>query len=204
LSPRAQGLWPGPGAETLNQRVRSRFTPLEPESFKPAPVQAPSNPLDYRAFDIRTKIAVVRLRQRKAAGRDEKGPKMGLLAGPSGSDNLAGMPAFCGFPTADQERKKNVPNGQTGGGRGTRNLGTICGWRAFVGRLFLEALNRLVDIRSAQRAQGVTSGLRIVEINKRRRLSIRPFFLVAQRRRYPEPCPACGAIDFTDARGSYG
>jgi hypothetical protein len=27
------------------------------------------------------------------------------------------MATFCGFPTADQERKKNVPTGLLGGGR---------------------------------------------------------------------------------------
>ena len=31
------------------------------------------------------------------------------------SHNLLEMTAFCGVPTADQKRKKNIPNGQTGG-----------------------------------------------------------------------------------------
>jgi hypothetical protein len=70
-------------------------------------------------------MAVVRLFRRKGAERDEKRPEVGLLRGPGGSDNLPGMAAFCGIPTANQGRKKNVPNGRTGGGRAIRTLGTI-------------------------------------------------------------------------------
>ena len=78
-------------------------------------------------------MAVVRLRRRKWAERDEKRPEVGLSGGPGGSDNSAGMSAFCGVPTADQERKENVPNGETGGGRGIRTRGTTasgtcCAW----------------------------------------------------------------------------
>ena len=109
-----------PEADTLNRMVRSRFTPPERESFKPARLRATSNSLNYRASNIRTKMAVVRLRRRKGAERDEKRPEVGLSRGPGGSDNLPGMAAFCGIPTANQGRKKNVPNGRTGGGKLTR------------------------------------------------------------------------------------
>jgi hypothetical protein len=37
----------------------------------------PSNPLNYRDFNIRTKMAVVRLLQRKWAKRDGKRPEVG-------------------------------------------------------------------------------------------------------------------------------
>ena len=100
-----------PEADTLNRMVRSRFTPPERESFKPAALRAPSNPLNYRAFNIRTKMAVVRLLRRKWAERDGNRPKVAPRAGRRGSDNLPGMAAVCGFPTADPERKKNVPTG---------------------------------------------------------------------------------------------
>jgi hypothetical protein len=100
--------------------VRSLFSPPERSSFKPTPPWAPSNPLRWSDSDIRTKMAVVRLHQRRCAGREGKRPKGGLLAGPGGSDNWAGMAAFCGVPAADQERKKNVSSEETGGGRGAR------------------------------------------------------------------------------------
>jgi hypothetical protein len=103
-----------------NRVVRSLLTPPERSSFKPTPPWAPSNPLRWRDSDIRTKMAVVRLRQRRCVGREGKRPKVGLLAGPGGSDNWPGMAAFCGVPAADQERKKNVPNARTGGGKLTR------------------------------------------------------------------------------------
>jgi hypothetical protein len=45
---------------------------------------------------------------------------MGFEARPHGSDNSPGMATLCGFLTADQEQEKNVPNGQTGGGKLTR------------------------------------------------------------------------------------
>jgi hypothetical protein len=87
-----------PEADTLNQTVRSRCTPPERDSFKPDPLRASSNSLNYRASNIRTKMAVVRLFRRKGAERDEKRPEVGLSRGPGGSDNLPGMAAFCGFP----------------------------------------------------------------------------------------------------------
>ena len=90
----------------------------------PHTLRVPCNPLNYRAFNIRTKMAVVRLFRRKGAERDEKRPEVGLSRGPHGSDNLPGMAAVCGFPTADQERKKNVPTGRLGGARVIRTLGT--------------------------------------------------------------------------------
>ena len=109
----------GPVADTLNRTVRSLFTSPERRFFKPGPLLAPSNPLNYRAFNIRTKMAVVRLLRRKWAERDRKRPEMGLAAAARGSDKWPEKPTFCGFPTADQERKKNVPTGRLGGGRGT-------------------------------------------------------------------------------------
>ena len=66
-------------------------------------------------------MAVVRLPWRKSAERDEKRPELGLSSGPGGSDNLPGMAAVCGIPTADQQRKKNVPPGHVGGGKLTRS-----------------------------------------------------------------------------------
>ncbi len=109
-----------PEADTMSQTVRSRFTPPERDSFKPAPLRASSNSLNYRASNIRTKMAVVRLRQRKGSERGRKWPKMGFGGRPRGSDKWPEKPTFCGFPTADQERKKNIPNGQTGGGKRAR------------------------------------------------------------------------------------
>jgi hypothetical protein len=67
-----------PEADTLNRMVRSRFTPPERESFKPARLRASYNPLNYLDFNIRTKMAVVRLLRRKWAERDEKRPETGL------------------------------------------------------------------------------------------------------------------------------
>src|SRR5919106_1838912 len=105
-----------PVADTLNRIVRSLLTPPERRFFKPAPLLVSCNPLNYLDFNIRTKMAVVRLRRRKWAERDKKRPEMGLAAAARGSDKWPEKPTFCGFPTAHQERKKTVPNGQTGGG----------------------------------------------------------------------------------------
>ena len=107
-----------PEADTLNQPVRSWFTPPELQLFQTHSLREPSNSLNYRASNIRTKMAVVRLLRRKWAERDEKRPEVGPRAGPRGSDNLPGMAAVCGIPTADQEQKKNVPTGCLGGARG--------------------------------------------------------------------------------------
>ena len=106
-------------ADTLNRTVRSLFTPPERRFFKPEPLRAPSNPLNYRAFNIRTKMAVVRLRRRKWAERDEKRPKMGLRAGPHGSDNLPGRPHSAGFRPLIRSGKRMSRLGRLGGGRGT-------------------------------------------------------------------------------------
>jgi hypothetical protein len=51
-------------------------------------------------------MAVVRLSRRKGAERDEKRPEVGLSRGLGGSDNLPGMAAFCGIPTANQGAEK--------------------------------------------------------------------------------------------------
>jgi hypothetical protein len=113
-----------PEADTMNQTVRSRFTPPERDSFKPAPLRASSNSLNYRASHIRTKTAVVRLRRRKEAERGQNGPKRVLAVATRGSDKWPEKPTFCGFPTVDQERKENVPTGRLGGGRGIRTPDT--------------------------------------------------------------------------------
>jgi hypothetical protein len=42
---------------------------------------------------------------------------VGLAAAAPGSDKWPEKPTFCGFPTADWERKKNVLNGRLGGGK---------------------------------------------------------------------------------------
>jgi hypothetical protein len=55
--------------------VRPRLTALGRAPFKPGPLGRPPTPLNYRAFNIRTKMAVVRLLRRKLAERDENGPK---------------------------------------------------------------------------------------------------------------------------------
>ena len=99
---------------------RSQLTPPERRSFEPTPVRASCKTLICLASDIRTKTGVVRLCQRKGPERGEKGPKMGFRAGVRGSDKGPEKPTFCGFPTADQERKRNVPTGETGGGKLTR------------------------------------------------------------------------------------
>src|SRR5918996_6406833 len=109
-----------PVADTLNRIVRSLLTPPERRFFKPAPLLVSCNPLNYLDSDIRTKMAVVRLRRRKWAERHRKQPEMGLAAAARGSDKWPEKPTSCGFPTADQERKKNVPTRATGGGRGAR------------------------------------------------------------------------------------
>jgi hypothetical protein len=111
-----------------NRTVRSRFTPPERRSFKPDPLWAPSNPLNYRAFNIRTKMAVVRFLRRKWAERDEKRPETGLEPVLMVRTILPGTLAVCGFPTADQERKKNVPTGRLGGGRGAVNKPSPAGF----------------------------------------------------------------------------
>jgi hypothetical protein len=100
--------------------VRSRSTSPERRSFKPAPLRASSNSLNYRASNIRTKTAVVRLRRRKWAERDGKWPEVGVAVVLCGSDKRPEKPTFCGFPTADQERKKNISTDETGGGKLTR------------------------------------------------------------------------------------
>jgi hypothetical protein len=111
----------------MSQTVRSRFTPPERDSFKPAPLRASSNPLNYRAFNIRTKMAVVRLRQSRGSVASEKvGRERRETAqnGPVGQSRwfgqTAGKARICAVPAPDERRKKNVPNGEIGGGRGAR------------------------------------------------------------------------------------
>ncbi len=107
-----------------NRPIRSQLTSPERGSFKPAPSQAPSNPLKLCGSDNRTKLGVVRLCQRKGPERDGKRPQMGFGAGACGSDKWAGTLAFCGVPAADERREKNVPNSETGGGDGIRTHDT--------------------------------------------------------------------------------
>jgi hypothetical protein len=101
-------------------------TPPERGSFKPALLRPQSNPLISPASNIRTKTGVVRLRQRKGPARDEKRPDTGFPGRVCGSDKWPEKPMFCGFPTADQQRKKNVPTGATGGGKLTRTKHSFC------------------------------------------------------------------------------
>jgi hypothetical protein len=132
------------------------FTSPERRFFKPDPLRGSSNPLNSRASNIRTKTAVVRLRQRKWAERDEKRPEVGLSRGPGGSDNSPGMAAFCGVPTADQERKKNVPNGRLGGGRGIRTLGTIVASEALSpARRRLPCSTRAAEVDAPKRSRSL-------------------------------------------------
>jgi hypothetical protein len=98
--------------------VQFLFPPPERTKFETSTGLPRPKLLDFLDFNIRTKMAVVRLRQRKRPERDRKRPEMGPQGGIRGSDNLPGMAVFCGVPTADQERKKIVPNGWTGGGKG--------------------------------------------------------------------------------------
>jgi hypothetical protein len=77
------------------------------------------NQLNYLGFNIRTKMAVVRLRQRKGPERDGRRPKMAFGTSARGSDKWPEKPAFCAVPAGAECREKNVPNGETGGGRGT-------------------------------------------------------------------------------------
>jgi hypothetical protein len=81
----------------LNRLVRSRFTPPERSFCKPDTPRVPCNPLNYRAFDIRTKLAVVRLLQRKWAERGGKRPKSAPRAGRRGSDNSQEWPHSAGL-----------------------------------------------------------------------------------------------------------
>jgi hypothetical protein len=112
-------------ASYMNRVVRSLLTSPERSTFKPAAQLASHNPLIWQASHNRTKTAVVRLLRRKWGERDGKRPEVGPPAGPHGSDNLPGMAAFCGLPTACQEQKKNVPTGCLGGGSGIRTHGTL-------------------------------------------------------------------------------
>jgi hypothetical protein len=52
----------------------------------------------------------------------------GPSAGIGGSDIWAEKPALCGFPTADQERKKNVSTEEAGGAKLTRRKHSFRGF----------------------------------------------------------------------------
>jgi hypothetical protein len=62
----------------------------------------------------------VRMCQRKRADRDRKRPEMGFRASAHGSEEWPQTAALCAVPAGAQRRKKNVFNGQTGGGKLTR------------------------------------------------------------------------------------
>lgn len=101
-----------PAADTLNRPVRSLFTPPERSLFKPAPLWEHSNSLNYGAFDIRTKMAAVRLPRRKWSERDEKRPEMALAAAARGSDKWQKNPRSAGFRLLITSRKRMSPTGR--------------------------------------------------------------------------------------------
>jgi hypothetical protein len=87
--PSEEGVAPGSAPRLSADKTRTfRSQPTSPVrgSFKPVPPLAPSNLLISQASNIRTKTAVVRLRQRKWPDRKGKRPEMGLSAGPRGSE----------------------------------------------------------------------------------------------------------------------
>jgi hypothetical protein len=96
---------------------RLSLTPPKRGSFEPTSLVASRNLLICPASDIRTKTGVVRLQQRTPAERDGKRPEMGLTAAARGSDERARRPAFCAIAADADRKKKNVPSGETGGGK---------------------------------------------------------------------------------------
>jgi hypothetical protein len=64
--------------DTTSRTVRPLFISPERRFFEPAPVLVSCNLLNHLDFNIRTKMAVVRLRRRKWAGESQKRPEMGL------------------------------------------------------------------------------------------------------------------------------
>jgi hypothetical protein len=86
----------------------------------PRAPRTPFNTLILQAFNNRTKMGVVRLCQRTGARETKNGPKMALSAAARGSDKWPQRSAFCGIPAGAKSRKKNVPDGETGGPTGTR------------------------------------------------------------------------------------
>ena len=106
-----------PGAR--NRTVRSLFTPPERSFFKPAPLRAPSNPLNYRASQHPYQNGRGSVASEKVGRERRKTARNGPRGRGAWFGQLARKAAFCGFPAADRARKKNVPTGETGGGRGT-------------------------------------------------------------------------------------
>jgi hypothetical protein len=100
----------------LNRSVRSEAAAPERPNFETRAGVAYRKLLNSLDSHNLTKTAVVQLRQRKGAGRDEKWPKMGPQACPRGSEEWPQKPAFCAIPAGDKRRKENVPTGETGGG----------------------------------------------------------------------------------------
>ena len=99
-----RGAVPVPTASVPNSVVRSLLTSPERSTFKPAAQLASHNPLIWQASHNRTKMAVVRLHQRKRPERDGKRPQMGFGAGARSSDRRAETPAFCAVSAARPER----------------------------------------------------------------------------------------------------
>jgi hypothetical protein len=91
--------------------IRSQLTPPERRSFEPTPLRAPPKTLIHPTSDIRTKMAVVRLRQRKGAERGGKRPEMDLSACLGGSDTWPGRPVFCGIPAVALMPKRQSRRG---------------------------------------------------------------------------------------------
>jgi hypothetical protein len=115
-----------PSIRYPNHIISPRFTPPERGSFKPRPLRASCNLLIRQASSNRTKTGVVRLRQRKWPAKDRKRPKMGSRASARGSDKRPQRPKFCAIPTGLERQKKNVPTGETGGGKLTRRIHSFC------------------------------------------------------------------------------
>jgi hypothetical protein len=112
----------GPRRFVPNRTVRSLFPPPERGSFKPTPLRASSNLLIFQASNIRTKTGVVRLRQRKGAGRDGKRPILGPSADARGSGRGRRRPAFCAVPTVRRAPKRMSRTGRLADRRGLEQL----------------------------------------------------------------------------------
>ena len=113
---------PGDARRQRMNEIRKRLSggrcrPYRTEQFDPSSLRlggsfsnphpfASSNTLNSLNSDIRTKMAVVRLRRRKWGERDGKRPEVGLAAAARGSDKWPEKPTFCRFPTADQSGKR--------------------------------------------------------------------------------------------------
>jgi hypothetical protein len=107
-----------PTGPVPNHLIRSQFTPPDRAPFEPASLRAVLKPLNMRPSYIRTKMPVVRLCQRRWPLRARKRPKIWPQASSRGSEETPQMPAFCGVPTADRERKRMSRMGRLAERRG--------------------------------------------------------------------------------------